>query len=326
MSTTTQKSITNGTPGAADERAGARMANGLGWFSLCLGVAQVVAPGRVTRLIGLRDGSGRRAVMRAVGVREIASGVGILARRRPAGWLWARVAGDAVDLGLLGAALNARDARRARVTAAIAAVAGVTVPDVVSGKRLSRAPDPAKEERMHVNVAITVNRPPEEVYAFWRDFENLPRFMTHLESVQTTGDRRSHWKAKAPAGRTVEWDAELVEDRPGELISWRSLEDADVENSGSVRFSPAPGGRGTEVRVELRYSPPGGGLGVTLAKLFGEEPALQTHDDLRRFKQVLETGEVVRTEGSPRGEGFLQQLVQRAAQPLGATESEGSRR
>ncbi|WP_406696340.1 SRPBCC family protein [Singulisphaera sp. Ch08] len=103
-----------------------------------------------------------------------------------------------------------------------------------------------------VTGSITINRPAEELYRFWRNFENLPRIMTHLESVQVTGDRRSHWKAKAPVGSTVEWDAEITEDRPNELIAWRSLEGADVENSGAVRFVPAPGGRGTEVHVEMR--------------------------------------------------------------------------
>ena len=154
---------------------------------------------------------------------------------------------------------------------------------------------------MHVKKAITVNRPPEEVYRFWHDFRNLPRFMKHLEDVRVTGNRRSHWKAKAPAGTTVEWDAEVVDDRPNELIAWRSLEGADVDNWGSVRFAPAPGGRGTEVRVELDYAPPGGALGATVAKLFGEEPEQQMQDDLRRFKQVLETGEVVYSEATVHG-------------------------
>ena len=154
---------------------------------------------------------------------------------------------------------------------------------------------------MHVKKAITVNRPPEEAYTFWHDFRNLPRFMKHLEDVQMTDNGRSHWKAKAPAGTTVEWDAVVVDDRPNELIAWRSLDGADVDNSGSVRFAPAPGGRGTEVRVELHYNPPGGALGATIAKLFGEEPEQQVQDDLRRFKQVLETGEVVYSEATVHG-------------------------
>src|SRR5207237_3055072 len=123
-----------------------------------------------------------------------------------------------------------------------------------------------------------------EVYDFWRNFGNLPRFMDHLESVQVTGDRRSHWKAKAPAGTTVEWDAETTENRPNELIAWRSVEGADVTNAGVVRFVAAPGGRGTEIHVDLRYEPPAGKLGKLVAKLFGEEPSQQVEGDLRRFK------------------------------------------
>lgn len=151
---------------------------------------------------------------------------------------------------------------------------------------------------MHVKKTITVNRPPDEVYRYWHDFENLPNFMDHLESVRTTGEGRSHWKAKAPVGQTVEWDAEIVEDRANELIAWRSIEGADVDNKGSVRFKPAPAGQGTEVHVELEYSPPGGVIGAAVAKLFGEEPSQQIGSDLRAFKQVMETGEVVRSDAS----------------------------
>ena len=153
------------------------------------------------------------------------------------------------------------------------------------------------------------------MYAFWRDLENLPRFMEHVESVRVTGERRSHWEAKAPPGTTVEWDAEIVDDRPGELIAWLSVDAADVDTSGTIRFSRAPGGRGTEVTVELRYAPPGVSSRETVAKLLGEEPETQAYDDLRRFKQVLETGEVVRSEGSPGGVSLVQQLMQRAARP-----------
>src|SRR6266508_6908345 len=106
---------------------------------------------------------------------------------------------------------------------------------------------------LHVEHSVTIDRPAEELYRFWRDFENLPRFMKHLESVRATGDRSSHWAAKAPAGRTVEWDAEITDDRPNELIAWRSLEGSDVDSVGTVRLERAPGGRGTIVRVEMRY-------------------------------------------------------------------------
>jgi uncharacterized membrane protein len=143
---------------------------------------------------------------------------------------------------------------------------------------------------MDVSRAITVRRTPDEVYAFWRDFEHLPQFMYHLELVQDSGDGRSHWVARAPAGGHVEWDAEIVEDRPAERIAWRTVgRDDDIVHSGSVEFLPAPD-RGTEVHVNLTYDPPGGKLGVTLARLFGEEPGQQIADDLERLKQVMELG------------------------------------
>jgi uncharacterized membrane protein len=169
---------------------------------------------------------------------------------------------------------------------------------------------------MDVKRAISVGRSPAEVYAFWRDFENLPLFMYHLVSVENAGGGRSHWVARGPSGRNVEWDAEIVEDRPGELISWRTVgRDDDIDHSGSVSFTSAPGDRGTEVLVRLTYDPPGGKLGVTLAKLFGEEPGQQIADDLRRFKQVLEVGEVIRSEASLEGSGQGIRR-QRPSQPL----------
>ena len=169
---------------------------------------------------------------------------------------------------------------------------------------------------MQAKTAVTIRHPVEVVYRYWHDLTNLPTFMNHLESVEVTGDGRSHWTANAPAGRTVEWDAEVVEDIPNQRIAWRSLEGSQVPNWGAVRFTPAPGGRGTEVRVELSYDPPGGALGNMVAKLLGEEPQQQVTDDLRRLKQVLETGEVVRTEGSPEGTRSLRQVRRRPAQPV----------
>lgn len=152
-----------------------------------------------------------------------------------------------------------------------------------------------------VEKSVTINKSPAELYRFWRNFENLPRFMDHLESVSVMDNNRSHWVAKAPAGTSVEWDAEVYNEKENELIAWRSLEGADVDSAGSVRFEPAPGGRGTIVRVVLKYDPPGGVVGAAVAKLFGEEPGQQIDDDLRRFKQLMEAGEVATTTGQPSG-------------------------
>jgi uncharacterized membrane protein len=154
---------------------------------------------------------------------------------------------------------------------------------------------------IQVEKAVTINRSADHLYHFWRNFENLPCFMQHLESVKTMPDGRTHWVAKAPLGSTVEWDAEITEERENELIAWRALENAEVYNTGSVRFKEAPGGRGTEVKVQLEYTPPGGVLGATFAKLFGEEPAQQVAGDLRRFKQMMEAGEIATVEGQTSG-------------------------
>ena len=156
---------------------------------------------------------------------------------------------------------------------------------------------------VQVVESFTVSKPPEELFAFWRRLENLPAFMKHVESVEALDAKRSHWKVRAPGGTTVEWDAEIVEEEPGRLISWRSLPGSEIENGGSVRFRPATGNRGTVVEVTMFYEPPAGNVGAVIAKLFGEEPQLQVREDLRRFKQLTETGEIPTTEGQSSGRG-----------------------
>jgi uncharacterized membrane protein len=168
---------------------------------------------------------------------------------------------------------------------------------------------------MEASSTTTINAPPDTVYAAWRNVDRLPEFMDHLEAVTSTDGRTSHWVAKAPAGSTVEWDAEITEDLPGRRIAWRSVEGASVENRGVVELVPAPGGRGTEIHVSIEYTPPGGAIGATVAKLFGEEPSQQASDDLRRFKQLVETGEIARSDGTPHGVRTPDMARQRGAQP-----------
>jgi uncharacterized membrane protein len=175
---------------------------------------------------------------------------------------------------------------------------------------------------MDMTSSTTVTRPPEEVYAFWSGLERLAVFMVHLDEVRSTGPRSSHWRASAPFDRSVEWDAEIIEEVPGQLIAWQSIKGGDIDNSGVVRFLPAPGGRGTELHVTVRYDMPAGPLGKAVAKYFGEEPSQQLDDDLRRFKQVIETGEVVRSDGAPGGKRARNEFPQRPAQPLSAEELE----
>ena len=147
-------------------------------------------------------------------------------------------------------------------------------------------------EARRIVRTISILRPRAELYAFWHEFEQLPQFMEHLVSVTRTSSTTSHWKAKAPAGETVEWDAELVNDIPDELIAWKSVGDTKAPNAGSVTFADAPTGRGTIVKVTMEYEPPAGAIGAFIAALFGENPDRQVREDLRRFKQLMETGDV----------------------------------
>lgn len=283
---------------------------GLGWFSVGLGLAQLLAPGGVARLVGVPNTAFNRLTMRACGVRELGAGLGILAQPRPNALLWARVAGDLLDLALLTTSLVGTKHNAARLGVATTAVLGVTALDAKTALDVTRARRGEDIERAGVDVthSITIHAQPSEVYAFWRDFSNLPKFLAHLESVEVRGDGKSGdgksrngtslWRAKAPAGMSVEWEAEITKDEPNALIEWRSLPGSIVPNCGRVRFEKAPGNRGTEVHVALTYEPPGGSVAAIVAKLFGEEPKQQIKSDLRRLKQVIETGEVIRSDAS----------------------------
>ena len=274
-----------------------RLGVGLGWLSVGLACCQLIAPRRLARLIGVSDGRRTVTLMRALGARELTAGIGLLTRRRSSPWLWARVAGDIVDLALLGNVLRSRKADRLRVGSALAAVAGVTLLDAWAGRRAGAAqalPPP----RQPIRRSTTIARPPAEIYRFWRDFQNLPKFMVHLESVETLDSKRSYWRARSVGGKTFEWNAEIVEDRENELIAWCTVGGSQVAHAGMVRFVAAPGGRGTEVHVEATYDPPGGVFGRAIALVVGQEPSQQIEGDLRRLKQVMETGEVIESDAS----------------------------
>ncbi|MBA3521401.1 MAG: SRPBCC family protein [Gemmatimonadales bacterium] len=211
--------------------------------------------------------------------------------------------------GVAGAALIAYGLRRGRLRALLLPLGGSLISRAVGGRcainrafgrntaegedRASPVASVGRGEGIRVEQSITINRPPEELFQFWRNLENLPRFMDHLESVTVIDEGRSRWVAKGPAGSRVEWTAEIHNEIEDELIAWRSLSGSEVDNAGSVHFTPA--GQGTQVRVLLRYDPPAGALGAAVAKLFGEEPSQQVAEDLRRLKQVMEAGEVATT-------------------------------
>jgi uncharacterized membrane protein len=307
------------------EPEGRRSAKGLGVLSLGLGAAQLIAPDAIRRMSGVRNSGVSRVLVPLAGVRGLAHAAGLLISQRKAPWVWTRVAGDVMDLTALGVAmLRRRGPQPRRVVGATGAVLAITAMDLISAARATWiGPGRLKGGPMELTAAVTVRKSPSEVYAFWRRLENLPRFMAHLEAVRLTGERTSHWEATAPFGRHVEWGAEIVTDVPGERISWRSSEDSIVPNMGAVLFTPAPDTESTEVHVVMVYDLPGGELGQRVAAFFGESPAQQLEDDLRRFKQVMETGEVVRSDGAPSGKRARHEFPQRPAQPLPAGEREG---
>jgi hypothetical protein len=239
------------------------LARFLGWFSLALGAAQLAAPRLLARVVGATDDGRGPTVMRAVGAREVATGAGILWRPRPAGFLWARVAGDAIDLALL-ASTAARTGRVGRAAIGIGAVAGVAAPDVLESLRLSRKGGSPRSGEL-VRKAVTIRKPGPDV--------------------------ESAWAGASEARRVVD------------------------EAGGSVRFLHAPGDRGTELVVEFEVDPRGGDFGRAAAKLGGKDPATRLADELRRFKQRVETGDLVRSDGSPGGHALAQHLKQRPARP-----------
>jgi uncharacterized membrane protein len=156
----------------------------------------------------------------------------------------------------------------------------------------SRATEPHASlksgEGIKLEQSVTINRTPDEIYSFWRQLENLPRFMEHIKSVTQVGGGVSHWVVQTAGGKEFEWDANLIEDKPGQMLSWQSLEGADVDNAGSVWFTPNTEGPGTVVKVSMKYSPPGGKIGALLAKFFGDSAEKQMTEDLLRLKNLLE--------------------------------------
>lgn len=285
-----------------------QIARGLGWFSIGLGLAEILMPGRLSRFIGVKEDDDNLALLRFYGFREIGAGIGILSQPQEPMWLWSRVAGDVVDLSSLLKAMNSEENDNGRLLGALLAVAGVTALDIYCAEQVSAAGSAegrgmlarlsGRRMSAQATESILINREPDEVYRYWHNYEQLPSFMKYIDSVTLTGDGRSHWVAKGPGGVDLEWDAETTEERPGQFLSWRSLPGADVHHAGSVRFEKATGGRGTLLRVEMQYAPPGGRISAKLAELVGQDPGAQIKEDLRRLKQVIETGEVVASDAS----------------------------
>lgn len=279
-----------------------RLTRALGWFSLGVGLAALAAPHRIAHVVGLTHDAGNLAMLRAVGLREIASGVGILTQSNPSSWLWARVGGDAMDLAMLTRAMGNENADRGKVATATVAVLGVTAIDALASMQMSQdqgvsspeAAAPTHEPR--VASTITVNAPIAEVYAAWQGFRRLPDFMESFATVTVTDDRLSLWQLSLPGGLSVSWDATITSSVSNERISWRSGDASNVNGSGHVHFRPAPAEQGTEVLFDAKFSPPGGELGSKIAGLFTDPLGVKLNNDLRRFKQLLELGEIVKSD------------------------------
>ena len=281
---------------------------GLGWLSLGLGAGGLFAPSLLGPAIGL---PGQKTLLQVTGARELLAGAGLMSRRNAKPWLWARVAGDVMDLAVLGlaAARAGNSSQRRRSSIALGVVAAVTAVDAVAAVRASRnfavprqtlRSTPSMSEGL-LGESITINKSPLECYEFWRKLEQLPQFMWTLESVTALDERRSHWTV-CSAGTRIEWDAEVTHDVPGEQLAWHSLPNSQIAHAGVVRFAPAPGGRGTIVRVVAHYrllpeAPPVS----RLARILTNAPNARLREELRRFKQLLETGEIATTEGQPHG-------------------------
>jgi uncharacterized membrane protein len=278
-------------------------AHALGWCSLALGLAQMAAPATVANLTGIQADKGQCALLRspAYGMREVAAGIGLLTQPDKSSWLWTRVVGDVIDIGTLIAALGSPRNDRKRVVASLTAVLGITALDVICAQKLTGAAarDAAESEgTSRICQSIWINKSPAEAYTFWRRFENLPLFMLHLESVQMIDENISRWRAAGPLGQSYEWKARLEQDEPNRRITWKSLEDSEIHNSGMVFFEEGPGRRGVIVHVDISYHPPAGHAGEVVAKLFGAHPERMIANDLRAFKQTLETNEVIYSDAS----------------------------
>lgn len=294
-------------------RGNSVMINTLGWLSIGLGLAQLVAPRSLARASGLTGVS--PLWMRVIGLRELACGVGLLRGEAGPAWRWSRVAGDAMDLSLLGVAMASRRNARTRLAATAAVVAGVTAIDYIAStqlapRKLSELPAPG-EAGLALQKSVVVNRSADDCYRAWRDLENLPRFMPGLQSVQVIDARRSRWNSAEGV-----WIGELTQEHPGQGMRWRAAENHAV--TGALELSPAPGGHGTVVTLQLHMLPPAGKLGVAVGSLFSQAPAYQIDTTLRRFKQWMETGEVSTTEGQPSGKRSVKtRLLSKAANKVG---------
>jgi uncharacterized membrane protein len=254
-------------------------------------------------MIGVESKDETLAMMRVVGAREIASGLGILTQSQPTPWLWSRVGGDAMDIALLRSAMSSPQADQNRVATATAAVIGIAAIDALVSTRQTPSADGTDQTSpdhgaVRVASAVTVQGSVDDVFSYWNGFQGLPRFMSDAASVEITGDRQSRWTVPAPVGTSVEWDVQITDSALNEYIAWQTAEESRIAASGDVRFRTAAGNRGTQVIFAAQFNPPGGELGKKIAQPLAEIFGTKITNDLRRFKQLVELGEIVHSDDS----------------------------
>ncbi len=296
-------------------------ARALGVFSIGLGAAECTAARRLSDTIGIETHPG---LVRFLGIREIANGVGILAAPRRPQLLWSRVGGDAIDLTLMGIAFGSPRTRRLRLLTAIGAVAGVTALDVLCARLMSRKRYRHVESRwltgrrgVRLQKSISINRSPDDLYRFCREFSNLPKILDNVESITEPIAGEYEWHVSGPRSKHFKWMTKIIEDRPNQLISWRTLHPASIENSGSIRFVAGQDGRGTIVRVELLHRPTKQGINSAI-RMLSPRIEFRLSEALRRLKAFMETGEIPTTKGQTSGRppGLLP-VDQEVGEPLG---------
>jgi uncharacterized membrane protein len=286
---------------AQDRRELVNLTRALGAFSLALGAVALAEPRKLGRLIGLDD-QPTQVILRAAGLRELVSGVGLLAQPTASTWIWARLGGDIVDLAALGTAWLADKGDRRRLADASVLVAGVTALDAFCVTRASSLPMTAQpralEGDVEMTAAITINAPAADVYRAWDGFQALPGFMRDFATVAPLGNGRSRWNIALPAEKSIAWEIEITESRANELIAWRSGASSPLNAEGTVRFREAPRDQGTELIFAARIAPPGGELGRMIGARVADVWGTKMSSDLRRCKQLIELGEIVQSDDS----------------------------
>jgi uncharacterized membrane protein len=296
----TARTHTNGRPSARSHQGPGTTAgpeqieqlqDGLGYFSLGLGLTQILSPGHVNRLIGVSDDAKTRLLQRLVGAQELSAAAGILLLRRPTPWLWGRTAGDVLHLGMLSRAFGARRESTPRLLGAIVSVVGCLATDAFAAVRSTQQQGNQEDRKMEGHASITIRAGAEELAERWRSFEQDPASGSRLGPI------------------------EIVDEQPLRT-EWRTTPEAPEQLSGVTRFGLAPADRGTEIHVRIDFDVRGGPVGDAVKKITGNEPQQLVRDDLRRLKQLVETGEIARSDGAPSGSSAADQPKQRPAQPL----------